>query len=174
MVACAGMAACAPAYRNPPVATAPADSAPAATTAATDRPTPGGPITIVGRVDGDGAFRADTLPGVRPDTTRVERETVLTGAVRSPAELPRAALLVTGYRVQVFAAEDQASAGAAAGRVRESAGDAPVYVERDEPWYKVRVGDFASREAAEPLRRRLIEAGFVEAWTVQTTIRTVP
>jgi hypothetical protein len=50
----------------------------------------------------------------------------------------------------------------------------PVYVERDDPWFKVRVGDFAARPAAERLRDELVEMGWADAWAVQTTIRTAP
>ncbi|CAN5265419.1 hypothetical protein BH18GEM1_BH18GEM1_04270 [soil metagenome] len=44
-------------------------------------------------------------------------------------------------------------------------------MEWEEPWHKVRAGDFTSREEAERLRALLIDMGFVEAWTVRTAIR---
>lgn len=161
-----GLLACAPAYREAP-------PPPAAGNAGEPAGNAGDPVTIVGTVGADGTLRADTLAGARPDTTRVERETVLTGAVRAAGGgMPER--LVTGYRVQVFAAVDRPAAAAIATRVQERLGGPPVYVEWDDPWHKVRVGDFDTREAAEPLRLRLIELGYPEAWTVQTTIRTVP
>jgi len=144
--------------------------------------------TVVGRVSPEGTLVADTLARALPDTVRVERETVVTGEIRSREELEtrgsgeagaaaaaEAATLATGWRVQVFASREQAEATARATRVREALGDrVPVYVERDDPWFKVRVGDFADRPAAERLRDELVGLGWADAWAVQTTIRTAP
>lgn len=140
--------------------------------------------TVVGRVSPDGTLTADTLSGPVADTTRVERETVVTGEIRPAAELetapptvaePQGEALATGWRVQVFASRSQAEASAAAGRVRDALGDrTPVYVERDDPWFKVRAGDFAERAGAEGLRQRLAGLGWPDAWAVRTTIRTLP
>ncbi|MBA3584845.1 MAG: SPOR domain-containing protein [Gemmatimonadetes bacterium] len=76
-----------------------------------------------------------------------------------------------GYRVQVFAAREGPLAEGFADRLRERLPDDPVYVGWEEPWHKVRAGDFTSREEAERLRALLIDMGFVEAWTVRTAIR---
>lgn len=152
-----------------------------------DRPAAGMPpgATVVGRVSPQGTLVADTLARALPDTVRVERETVVTGEIRSSGELEtrgsgepgaaEAATLATGWRVQIFASRDQPEATARATRVREALGDrVPVYVERDDPWFKVRVGDFAARPAAERLRDELVALGWSDAWAVQTTIRTAP
>jgi hypothetical protein len=128
---------------------------------------------------------ADTLERALPDTVRVERETVVTGEIRSSAELETRAAgeagaaaggtLATGWRVQVFASREQPEAAARAIRVQEALGDrVPVYVERDDPWFKVRVGDFRDRPAAERLREELVGLGWTDAWAVRTTIRTTP
>jgi hypothetical protein len=55
-------------------------------------------------------------------------------------------------------------------RVGDAVAPVPVYVEAEGPWFKVRLGDFATREAAEPLRERLVRLGWTEAWAVRTTI----
>ena len=140
--------------------------------------------TVVGRVMPDGTLIADTLAHPMPDTTRVERETVVTGEIRPAAELeaappttaePRGEALATGWRVQVFASRSQEEASATATRVRDAIGGrVPVYVERDEPWFKVRAGDFADRAAAEGLRQQLAGLGWPDAWAVRATIRTLP
>ncbi len=140
--------------------------------------------TVVGRVTPDGTLIADTLARPVADTTRVERETVVTGEVRPAAELetapptvaePQGESLATGWRVQVYASRYQAEASATATRVQDALGDRdPVYVERDDPWFKVRVGDYADRAGAEALRQRLAGLGWPDAWVVRTTIRTLP
>jgi cell division septation protein DedD len=146
--------------------------------------TPAAGATIVGRVAPDGTLVADTLARGAPDTARVERETVVTGEIRPAAELeteppavagPENGTLATGWRVQVFASQSADEAAAEATRARDALGDGvPVYVERDDPWFKVRVGDFADRAAADRLRERLAGQGWPEAWAVRTTILTSP
>ena len=123
--------------------------------------------TVVGHVAPDGTLVADTLARAIPDTARVERETVLTGEIH-PVTGP-------GWRVQVYAAREEAEAAAVAERARAAlGGEAPVYLERDDPWYKVRVGDLEDRAGAERLRERLVGLGWPEAWVVETTIRRAP
>ncbi|HET9333999.1 MAG TPA: SPOR domain-containing protein [Gemmatimonadota bacterium] len=177
-------AACMPArYREEPPAEDRADEA--AARAATRAGNPSGEgATIVGHVSPDGALVADTLARSTPDTARVERETVVTGEIRPAVELEtdrpavagdEPATLATGWRVQVYASRDETEAAGEATRVRDAlAGEAPVYVERDAPWYKVRVGDFGDRAAADRLRERLAGLGWPAAWAVRTTIRTAP
>jgi hypothetical protein len=160
----------------------PEDRSGAATGAAGGASPSGEGATVVGHVSPDGALVADTLSRATPDTARVERETVVTGEIRPAAELEthrpvpageEPATLATGWRVQVYASRDESDAAGEATRVREAlAAQAPVYVERDAPWYKVRVGDFEDRAAADRLRERLAGLGWPEAWAVRTTIRT--
>jgi cell division protein FtsN len=176
-------AACMPArYREEPP---PEDRSDAAAGPAARGASPSGEgATVVGHVSPDGALVADTLARSTPDTARVERETVVTGEIRPAAELEtdrpvpageEPATLATGWRVQVYASREETDAAGEATRVREAlAGEAPVYVERDDPWYKVRVGDFGDRGAADRLRERLAGLGWPEAWAVRTTIRTAP
>ena len=190
IAACLALA-CMPArYREEPLPGARDSTAPRGVEDAADAPGDAAPpevdgATVVGRVTPDGTLIADTLSRPMPDTTRVERETVVTGEIRPAAELeaaqpttaePRAeAALATGWRVQVFASRSQEEASVVATRARDALGGrVPVYVERDEPWFKVRAGDFADRAAAEGLRRQLGGLGWPDAWAVQTTIRTSP
>lgn len=128
--------------------------------------------TVVGTIEPDGTLTADTLVGEVADTSSVERETVYTGPVRQPESTQQT--LATGYRVQVFAARDQSAVEEVVDRLEKSAPGHPIYVEWVDPWYKVRVGDFANRDDAEALKRELVDLGFPDAWAVQTTIRTVP
>lgn len=124
---------------------------------------------VVGRVDADGTYRADTLSSGRADTTRVERETVTSGTIR-----PAVPSTATGWRIQVLADTDRGRAEAFARQIESMVGDHSVYVEWAEPWWKVRVGDFQSPDEAENLRRHLVAGGIEEAWTVRTTVRIDP
>lgn len=151
-------ASCGRAYREPP------DVDPAARRGET------GP-TVVGQVSPEGEVRADTLAGVEPDTARVDRETVVTGAiVQEPTEVgaPGVEVPAGPWRVQIFAARDEASAQEVARRARAAA-DAPAWVDPQDGWYKVRVGGYADRAVAETLRQRLIGLGFAEAFLVRAT-----
>lgn len=74
-----------------------------------------------------------------------------------------------GFRVQIFASEtnDGAERMASQARFRVTEG---VYVEYIYPYYKVRVGDCASREAADGLKARLVSMGYRDAFVVPTQI----
>ncbi|UCF05925.1 MAG: SPOR domain-containing protein [bacterium] len=74
-----------------------------------------------------------------------------------------------GFRVQVFATADLEKAKA----VKERAGwdsGLPAHIEFEGGLYKVRVGDFASREEAAAARARLVEL-YPDCWIVSTTVR---
>jgi septal ring-binding cell division protein DamX len=141
----------------------------------------GSEATVIGRVTPDGRLDADTVAQA-PAPEPVERETVVTGYVRgapgeaatAPRETAPAApgqvAAASGWRIQVFAAGDEATAAQVAHRVGGAVAPVPVYVEAEGPWFKVRLGDFATRDAAEPLRERLVRLGWTEAWAVRTAI----
>ena len=148
------------ASRSEPVATAPSGT--------------GSEGTVIGHVTPDGRLQADTVAQA-PAPEPVDRETVVTGYVRAagappetPPETPGEVASVPGWRIQVFAAEDEATAAEVARRAGEAVAGVPVYVEAEGSWFKVRLGDFATREAAEPLRERLVGLGWTEAWAVRT------
>jgi len=141
--------ACAPRYREPP----PTDTRPR---------TQGGP-TVVGTITSEGEVVADTLAGEVPDAERAHRETVVTGAVARAAEPEPEGARPDGsapapapgpWAVQVFAAEEEAAAVLVA-RDAERTSGAPAHVDHEAGWYKVRLGGYADRAAAEALRRRL-------------------
>jgi cell division septation protein DedD len=77
--------------------------------------------------------------------------------------------MTDGYRVQVFATGDEETAEA----VRE-AGErklgVPVYTEYVDGLYKVRVGDCLAREEADALLNRCRDAGYGDAWIVETRV----
>jgi hypothetical protein len=80
--------------------------------------------------------------------------------------------LPTGYRVQVMATPDFGTAGAHASRLKELLGARyPVYIEYIDPYYKVRMGDFSTQEAAQPALAEVRGLGYADAWAVRTTIK---
>ncbi|HUV36315.1 MAG TPA: SPOR domain-containing protein [Patescibacteria group bacterium] len=74
-----------------------------------------------------------------------------------------------GYRIQVFASGELAKAASMRDAAIAQTGYA-AYVEYEGGLYKVRVGNFPSREAAATARARLIEL-YPDCWIVQTTVR---
>lgn len=94
--------------------------------------------------------------------------------VRTRIELPRAAVYgpepVVGYRVQIFAASNRAAAEGEMANVRDTLGQDDVYIESEPPYFKVRIGNFRTREAAEGLMERLQTYGYDTPFVVRTQI----
>jgi hypothetical protein len=59
--------------------------------------------------------------------------------------------------------------GRTALRVAEEIFDQPVYMDYDVPYFKVRVGDFATRGQADAYQRKATAAGYTNAWVVAVT-----
>lgn len=74
-----------------------------------------------------------------------------------------------GWRVQLFASTSMVAAndeaGVARGRFVES-----VYVEYEPPYYKVRVGDYLTKDGARGMANRAKTQGYDEAWVVETLV----
>ena len=96
--------------------------------------------------------------------------------VRTRIELPRAAVYgpepVVGFRVQVFAASNRAAAESEMANVRDTLGQDDVYIESEPPYFKVRIGNFRTREAAEGFTERLQTYGYDTPFVVRTHIET--
>ena len=78
--------------------------------------------------------------------------------------------VIDGYRVQIIASSYQDNADNVAGQVRAAYPGTDVYVEHIQGLYKVRVGDYADRGAAETMRDRLRNAGYADAWIVKEAV----
>jgi hypothetical protein len=76
-----------------------------------------------------------------------------------------------GFRIQLYATRDIEKARNVAESARRLFNE-KTYIEYQEPLYKVRIGDYATREEAERMRYRVTSSGFEDAWLVETTIRT--
>ncbi|MDD3642961.1 MAG: SPOR domain-containing protein [Candidatus Krumholzibacteria bacterium] len=103
----------------------------------------------------------EDIEPVRPDTFRVEE-----------AERPAAdAQYDLGYRIQVFASGSLDAAREMQKKVMAGTGLA-AYIEFEEGLYKVRAGDFSTREEASAARTTLAQT-YPDCWIVRTTVRTV-
>ncbi len=126
----------------------------------------------------------DPVTGERTEQPAIEarvvepvRGEIQAGRLRQAGEeyAPAAGEIPYGWRIQVYADASFVKASAQAGRTKELVeGSLPVYVEFIDPYYKVRVGDFADQEAARPALDRMRALGFSDAWSVRTTIKAGP
>lgn len=128
---------------------------------------------VYGTIDpATGRRTADAAVGQRlREPRRVE---IQSGRLRqAPAEFhPEAGELPYGFRVQVAADADFARASREAARMKELLGGRyPVYLEFIDPYYKLRVGDFATQVDAQPALGEIRALGYADAWTVRTTIQ---
>jgi hypothetical protein len=73
------------------------------------------------------------------------------------------------YRVQLFTSRVYGEARKAS-RVAEEIFDQPVFVDYEVPNYKVRVGSFADRDAAERYQQQAKAAGYTNAWVVMVNV----
>ena len=74
-----------------------------------------------------------------------------------------------GFRVQLISTRDQEEARSIMRNAVISFAE-NVYREYDNPYYKIRVGDFKSRYDATQVQEKAIEMGFHEAWVVRAII----
>lgn len=107
---------------------------------------------------GESEAAEESIEPVKADTFSVE-ETV---------EPPAAAGYEPGYRVQLAAFAESAGARELKKKVMAAAGIA-VYIDYEDGLYKVRAGDFATREEASEARTALA-ADYPDCWIVRTTI----
>jgi hypothetical protein len=90
--------------------------------------------------------------------------------VPAPPEAPaRAPQKVYGFRVQIFASSTEENASRVASDAREMFTDR-IYVEYVSPYYKVRVGDYLTREEVEPLKNKALSLGYRGAFVVETMV----
>ncbi len=111
-----------------------------------------------------------------PEETVEEGEVAVAPAPEEKLPPPPAPAKVYGYRVQIVALDAskpgnkekaEQFAKEAEARLRN---EYKVYIEYIPPYYKVRVGDFISKEEAERMKIRLRNMGYYDAWIVETEI----
>ncbi|MBN2413141.1 SPOR domain-containing protein [candidate division KSB1 bacterium] len=81
--------------------------------------------------------------------------------------------LVSGYRVQLISTRNEAEARTVKLDAMLSF-PSHIYMIFDNPYYKIRVGDFISRFDANELQEIAVKKGFNEAWVVKTNVYKQP
>jgi hypothetical protein len=76
---------------------------------------------------------------------------------------------IAGFRVQLASTRNEEEARAIKRGALLDFED-NVYLTFDNPYYKVRLGDFISRYEANDLQELAIEKGYMEAWVVRTFV----
>jgi hypothetical protein len=75
-----------------------------------------------------------------------------------------------GFRVQVIATDNIEEANQTRSEIYSKTTNKEIYINFEPPFYKVKVGDFTSRQDAEDLKFMLNQLGFKEARIVQETV----
>jgi hypothetical protein len=91
----------------------------------------------------------------------------VTPAVHTP--VPDAKDFIPGWRVQIFASTVMTTSEAAAEKARHQFTES-VYVEYQAPFYKVRVGDFLTKEDARHMMNRAKSENYGTAWVVEDLV----
>lgn len=108
-------------------------------------------------------------PGAGKGTVTIHQETAIRQMVgrrlsgdKVEKNAEQSFLKVDGFRAQVFSGNDQRKSKEEAARkeqmVKELFPDVPTYVKYAAPFWRLRVGDFSSREEALQMQRQLMEA----------------
>lgn len=106
------------------------------------------------------------LQDARRPSADTAAETSVPGA-GLPEYLPTAidSIADQAFRVQIFTSKTYGEARHAF-RVAEEVFDQPAYIDYDVPYFKVRVGNFATRAAAEVYQQKVKTVGYSGAWVV--------
>lgn len=110
--------------------------------------------------------RVDTFEEMPVSDTGIEVENV---EPPPPVAKPPAQKTMDGYRVQLIASGNEASAREVQAVAQSKLG-VPAYVDLIDNIYKVRVGDCPTREQAEALLSRCRALGYGDAWIVSCPI----
>jgi cell division protein FtsN len=82
---------------------------------------------------------------------------------------PDSKSFIPGWRVQIHAFPSMATAEAAAAKARQHFTEA-VYVEYQAPLYKVRLGDFLTKDDARHMVNRAKAENYTQAWVVEDLV----
>ncbi len=121
-------------------------------------------------------FEGDTLVVPPPaDTDEVDSSSPLDrfNLVEEAAREDSAETSIHVYRVQIFASRLLQEAEQVEAEVT-GLFDEPVHLDYDEPYYKVRIGDFRTLEAGEEYLNKIRDLGYDSAWIVRVELQESP
>lgn len=81
---------------------------------------------------------------------------------------------IPGFRVQILLTQDIDHAQQTKENISSLLMDEWVYIVHDSPNYKVRIGDFTDRSSANQLIKKIIDAGYKNAWVVPDRVLKNP
>jgi hypothetical protein len=96
------------------------------------------------------------------------------GDSAAPAPTPQPTEEVSGFRIQLFSTTDIDEAAVKKGEAELLFPGEWVYMQYDQPSYKIRVGNFIRRFDAERFRTLAVEKGFSSAWIVPSHVLKNP
>lgn len=129
---------------------------------------------VQGEGDEDAVYEPDPPEGPENggpivDTPVVaETKTGTSNTTAAGTTPPKADVFTPGWRVQIFASSSMVNADALAEEARSKFTE-PVYVVYEPPLYKVRVGDFLSKNEARHMQNRAKAENF-DAWIVEALV----
>lgn len=88
---------------------------------------------------------------------KVINDVALDSVIVRNIEMNKAINSLDGYRIQIFSGSDRKNANALKARFKNDFPDEPVYLIYQQPYFKLRVGDFRSIIEAQPLYHRLLK-----------------
>lgn len=94
----------------------------------------------------------------------VEKNTVRTDPEKNLKEQ-----IVFGFRVQLYSTTDYYMALTVRDEAGSKIGD-DIYVDYEQPYYKIRAGNFTERDKAEAAKNLAKSLGYADAWVVQTNV----
>ena len=81
---------------------------------------------------------------------------------------------IPGFRVQAFLTQQIEQALAVRDTLSSIFEDELVYMVYDAPYYKIRIGNYLERPAADPMVKKLIRLGYKDAWIVPDNVLKNP
>ena len=136
-------------------------------------------ITVTTYGESEDDLAADPWNPAPPEGTEIEAPLMTTPLMTTPLvtetqtpmeqSVPDPQVFTPGWRVQIFAASSMVNADELAEMARRRFTE-PVYVEFEPPMYKVRVGDFMTRSAADNMKTRAKAEEFEDAFVVEALV----
>jgi len=112
----------------------------------------------------DGSMIYEIITDIKEPSAEIQRERRDQDSTRTVEKM--------GWKVQIYSSTDFYQADTLFLKVLEDFIDQEVVKEFNSPYYKIRVGNCNTREAAEALLERAIELKYREAWIIRTPVKT--